>query len=314
MTSLQVVPYTPQHAAAWNAFVAKAKNGHFMFDRAYMDYHSDRFSDYSLLMYRDDELVSLLPANRREDCVYSHQGLTFGGLLTEEGSVSTSLVLSIFDAMLAHLRANGVRKLVYKPIPHIYHARPAEEDIYALFRSGALLTRIDATTTIDLAARGRVSQRRLRGAKKSAKSGVVVDLSEDWTGFWQILTRRLQERHGTDPVHTIDEILLLKNRFPERIRLICATLDKEVLAGIVLYATDLVAHAQYISASPNGLDMGALDALFQWTIALQTAPTRYFDFGISTEQQGRVLNEGLIAQKEGFGGSAVACAVYEVDL
>ena len=34
----------------------------------------------------------------------------------------------------------------------------------------------------------------------------------------------------------------------------------------------------------------------------------YFDFGISTENDGLTLNEGLIAQKESFGGRVV---VYE---
>ena len=44
------------------------------------------------------------------------------------------------------------------------------------------------------------------------------------------------------------------------------------------------------------------------------ADRRYFSFGISTEQAGQYLNEGLIAQKEGFGARTVVHDFYEWNL
>lgn len=43
--------YTQNDKPLWNAFNAESKNGLFMFDRDYMDYHSDRFVDNSLMFY-----------------------------------------------------------------------------------------------------------------------------------------------------------------------------------------------------------------------------------------------------------------------
>ena len=73
--------YSADRADEWNAFVAVSKNATFLFDRRYMDYHSDRFQDCSLMVYYKSSLYALLPANLKGDTLYSHQGLTYGGLL-----------------------------------------------------------------------------------------------------------------------------------------------------------------------------------------------------------------------------------------
>jgi Acetyltransferase (GNAT) domain len=311
---IQLVPYMPDHASAWNEFVAKAKNGHFFFDRRYMDYHADRFRDASLVVVEDDAILALLPANVTDDVLITHQGLTFGGVITQSASMSTSKMMAIIEGILQHARARDLRRLVYKALPHIYHLQPAEEDLYALFRVGARIEHTDVTTTIDQHARGRISQRRLRGAKKAQKEGVVVSQSTDWPQFWKVLTARLEEKYATRPVHTVEEIAMLARRWPENIRLWVATRNSELLAGIVIYGTARVAHAQYISASAPGLELGALDLLFQSVIAHYEKRLRYFDFGISTEKAGTHLNEGLIAHKEGFGGSAIVHASYSLAL
>ena len=80
-TMFDIRRYTPEKAAEWNAFVAQSKNGTFLFDRRYMDYHSDRFEDYSLMFYREDRLYALMPANRCGDVFQSHAGLTYGGVV-----------------------------------------------------------------------------------------------------------------------------------------------------------------------------------------------------------------------------------------
>ena len=47
----EIVRYTAEKADEWNAFVAESKNGTFLFNRGYMDYHADRFVDHSLMFY-----------------------------------------------------------------------------------------------------------------------------------------------------------------------------------------------------------------------------------------------------------------------
>lgn len=129
---IKVVKYTPSKAEEWNAFVGQSKNGTFLFYRGYMDYHADRFSDFSLMFYEKGKLCALLPANRCDNTLYSHQGLTYGGLITTSEN-TTAQVCQLFTELNIFLRNEGFRHVVYKPVPNIYHQLSAEEDLYALF-------------------------------------------------------------------------------------------------------------------------------------------------------------------------------------
>jgi hypothetical protein len=213
------------------------------------------------------------------------------------------------------LRARGMSQLIYKALPHIYHARPAEEDIYALYRLNAQPLKVEPTTSIDLKNRGRVGSRRIRNEKKANKIGCIYAKSNDWLGYWDILSARLAQRHSQKPVHSVAEITKLAAALPDNIQLYTATSTAHgLMAGVVMYITPLVAHAQYISASDAGLEHGALDGLFSHLIGQFATSHRWFDFGISTEDMGRILNEGLIGQKEEFGGSTVVHTTFELRL
>ncbi len=309
---MQVRRYSAELAPAWNAFNRRARNGHFLFDRGFMDYHADRFSDLSLMVFEDGALVALLPLNRAGDEVWSHQGLTFGGLVIEDPGVAR--VLAILDACADHLRAEGVTQLGYKALPPIYAAAPAQDDLYWLFRRDAALVRRDVSVAIDYRARGPVSSRRVRGARKAMKAGLTFGRSQDWPGFWRVLEAVLAGRHGAAPVHSLAEIQRLAAGFPDEIALFVASARGEIQAGVVMFRSMHVAHAQYIAAGEAGRENGSLDGLFEHLIALHASTHRYFDFGISTTDQGRMLNEGLMRQKEEFGGGAVVHDIYRVTL
>ena len=124
---MQIVRYTKEYKDAWDTFVDKSKNGTFLLKRNFMEYHSDRFRDCSFLFFEGNKLLALLPANINEDTytLYSHQGLTYGGLLLSR-EIMACQVLQLFDELLAYLHENlQVEKLIYKPIPHIYHNYPS---------------------------------------------------------------------------------------------------------------------------------------------------------------------------------------------
>lgn len=136
----------------WNNFVSGAKNFHFFFLRGYMDYHKDRFQDFSLMIYNEKgQLISVLPASISYDgakkILVSHGGLTFGGFLVNE-KMKMETMLEIFDAVKNFLRENNFSTLIYKCIPYIYWRYPCEEDKYALFINDAKLIRRDVSSTV----------------------------------------------------------------------------------------------------------------------------------------------------------------------
>lgn len=308
---MEVERYEAGWEREWNDFVAASKSGTFLLDRRYMDYHADRFADSSLMVWRDGHLFALLPACRKGDTLFSHAGLTYGGLLTGIGAGAAD-VLEAFRAINAWLRAEGVGRVVYKAVPWIYHRQPAEEDLYALFAvCGARLVARDISSAIVMASAPKWSRDRRYGINRCRNNGVTVERSDDYAAFWPVLEANLMASHGVRPVHTLDEMLLLKGRFPQNIQLYVARREGRVLGGTVLYLTPQVTHAQYISASPEGKALRVIDAIYDKILHEDFLNVPYFDFGKSTEDYGRVLNASLIHQKEGFGGRGVCYDWYE---
>lgn len=311
---MEIRRYRREDKELWNSFVNKARNATFLFDRNYMDYHADRFDDNSFMFYHKGKLKAVLPANVAGDTLYSHQGLTYGGLLLDK-KATVEDVLECFDSLNSWLRENGISKVVYKALPWIYQQYPSEEDLYALtWKCKAQLISRDISSSIVIDNKLKFAESRKSGIRKALSLNIEVGESNDVDGFWHVLEDNLGNRYNAKPVHTSSEMKLLMSRFPNNIKLYVAKMNGEIVGGILIYVTPQVVHTQYISASVEGKKHGALDLLFDYIINKVYANCRYFDFGKSTEQGGAYLNEPLIFQKEGFGGRGVCYDWYQWEL
>lgn len=311
---MEIIRYRREDKELWNSFVSKARNATFLFDRNYMDYHADRFDDNSFMFYHKGKLKAVLPANVAGDTLYSHQGLTYGGLLLDK-KATVEDVLECFDSLNSWLRENGISKVVYKALPWIYQQYPSEEDLYALtWKCKAQLISRDISSSIVVDNKLKFAESRKSGIRKALLLNIEVGESNDVDGFWHVLEDNLGNRYNAKPVHTSSEMKLLMSRFPNNIKLYVAKMNGEIVGGTLIYVTPQVVHTQYISASVEGKKHGALDLLFDYIINKVYANCRYFDFGKSTEQGGAYLNEPLIFQKEGFGGRGVCYDWYQWEL
>ena len=306
--------YTPDKADEWNQFVAASKNCTFLFDRGYMDYHQDRFVDHSLMFYIGERLLAVMPAHVSGDTLFSHQGLTYGGLLMSS-RLTIVQTMNLFRELNECIRIEGIRHVIYKSIPWIYHRLSAEEDLYALFHEcHARIVSRDFATNIFLQAGLRWERVRRRGIGRALDAGVCIEQSDKYAAFWQVLTDNLGAKYGVKPVHTLQEIELLHGRFPRNIQLYQAENGGDVLGGVVLYVSPQVVHAQYSSATPEGKKLGVIDLLYD-RIFRDYRDYPYFDFGRSTEHpDGSGLNENLVFQKEGYGGRGLCYDIYQYDL
>lgn len=295
----------------WDKYVAESRNATFLFYRDYMDYHADRFEDYSLMFYRQGRLHSILPGHRREDVFCSHMGLTYGGLIMDT-DVTASEVNSLFDELNDYLRSHGFRCVIYKPVPWIYHQLPSEEDLYPLiWKCHARIISRDMGTTIFMQKHLRWRKDRRRRLRRALEAGVVVERTDDFSAFWKVLDHNLMDRFGVHPVHSLEEIELLHSRFPDNIIQYNASIDGKVVAGMTFYLSPQVIHGQYCSSDALGKETGAVNAIYDRVMYHDYPNYQYLDFGRSTEGDGSVLNEGLIAQKEGFGGRGICYDTYE---
>lgn len=310
---IEIIKYCESKKDVWDNFVKQAKNAHFFFLRDYMGYHADRFFDHSLMFFENEELIAILPGNIVGQIFISHGGLTFGGLLINS-KIKINTVLDLFSKLKFYLRSLGLEKFHYKAIPHIYHSISAEEDLYALFIQEAALIRRDVSSTIHLQNKINLSGGKKNGIAKAKKNGILINKSNDFSQFYNILRERLATKYDIAPTHNDSELVLLSNLFPSNIQLYGAFKNEHMIAGVVVYLTDTVIHTQYMATTALGREVGALDLLLDALIHELFQNKKYFDFGISTEQQGRYLNTGLVGQKELFGARTTVYDTYELHL
>ncbi len=311
-TDWSITLYTPEDAGLWDGLVAESRQGTMLHLRRYMDYHSDRFSDCSLIAYKKGKPAVLLPANIKDRILFSHEGLTYGGWITPRSHFDGTDMLSIFETWMAWCRENGIREIIYKPVPHIYHRIPAEEDLYALFRFGASIKTFNLSSAIDMRENPGFNTLQKRNLKKASIHNPWIHETSDASEFMPILKECLQRRHNATPVHSETELQTLKEYFPKGIRLFLAGTGNEPEAAVCIYDTNSVARCQYIATSDSGRENGTLTYLMYRLIYDVYSENRYFDFGTSNEDAGHILNSGLLHQKAGLGGRGIAYQIFQI--
>ncbi len=308
--------YSDGEQERWDRFNGSVKNRLFMFDRNYMDYHRDRFTDHSQGFYSEDELIALFPSCEREGMLLSHGWLTYGGFLVEDHMKQHTMV-DCMNALKEYAASNGFSKVVYKTIPYIYHRQPAEEDRYALFAAGAKLVTVDASTYVNLKNPLKMPKGRKAQISRARREGVTVEVLtdlKDYETFIDLENEVLESRHETHAVHTAKELKMLHDRFPENIHLFAGMKDGQLMAGTVIFEYDRVIHTQYMAANEEARQIGGLDLVIAAVMDQYRSEKDWLDFGISTEHGRIYLNEGLIAQKEGFGGRTGVYGIWELDV
>ena len=313
MSNYRVEKYTKENRLAWDTFISGAKNATFLFARDFMEYHSDRFTDYSLLVYKDDLLYAVLPANIVGDKLYSHKGLTYGSLVLSK-SAKLLYTFEAFKALLAFLDAKAISTLELRNIPTFYNTMPSDELSYFLFKANATLIKRDALMVIDTSNKIKFQKNRREGINKAKRNGLTIAVDDNFEGFWnEILIPNLQKKHGVAPVHSLEEIQMLAAKFPDHIKQVNVYKDNVIVAGTTLFLTKTTIHPQYVSGNSDKNAFGSLDLAYDYIINHFDSSKRYFDFNISSEENGTALNSGLIFWKESCGARTYVADNYLID-
>lgn len=312
MNTYIVLKYSKAHFETWNNFVAQSKNGTFLFHRNFMEYHKDRFEDFSLMVFKNEKLIALLPANKVENEVHSHQGLSYGGLVLHK-TIKFSDVLYAFKSLLQFLHENSIKHFHIKPIPKIYHQLPSDELDYLLFLLGAELQKKETLSVIEQNQKLKIASNRLEGVKRGKKSQLIIKEETILDGFWNtILSVNIKNKYDVEPVHALQEIDRLKSLFPYKIRQFNVYHNDKLVAGTTIFESEQVAHCQYISANEDKNTLGSLDFLHHHLITNVYPNKKYYDFGSSNEANGTKINRGLQYWKEGFGARTIIQEFYSI--
>ncbi len=310
---IEVIQYNNALKKEWDNFVNQTKNGIFLFQRDFMEYHKSRFNDNSLMLYEKGKLKALFPGNKVDYTFHSHQGLTFGGILIKPDLYSNKFI-EYFNAFNIFLKQNNFTDVYIRSIPEIYKSYPGGEEEYCLHHSGAKITACSLSSCIPLNSQLSVSRNRKRNLVKSLEHNITSKPSEKWKKFWDIMTKNMHEKYESSPVHSLNEINQLRKYFPDNILLFESTADNELLAGAIIFKYNNVIKVQYAHASAKGKESGAIDNLYTYLINYFKNDYKYIDFGTSNGVSDKQINNSLLQQKEGFGARAVVYNLFHYNL
>lgn len=277
-----------------------------------MEYHKERFEDYSLMVFDGEKVVAVLPANRVGDVVFSHQGLTYGGLVLSQ-KVKLSEVIVIFKLLLEYLNQQNITTLNIKQLPTMYTNFFSEELDYCMFLLNAKNYKKDCLSVIDLTKEFSFSKDRKQCIRRGVNAHLIIREETNFELFWNaILIPNLELKHQAKPVHTFEEITKLQQSFPENIRHFNVYYNDEIVAGTTVFITDKVVHPQYISGNEKKNELGSIDYLYNYLITDVFKEKNYFDFGPSHEENSLKINSGILFWKESFGTKTTIQNFYEI--
>lgn len=303
--------------AEWDRLCDSSLNGATIHTRRFLAYHGDRFIDRSIMLLNDNVLVGVLPAAidpQHELAIVSHPGATFGGVV-HSGYLRGAKMRESLDLILDFYRRHGYEYFTYKAIPRFYHQQPCEDDEYFLRFMGATVLTSSLNCVLTLGSASRLSSRKRRNLKKARDLHLSFDEFHRLAEFHSVLCDNLSRRHRRTPVHSLPELVQLSAIMGENLKLCLATLDGQIVAGVVIFRSPRVWHAQYIAGTQQGFGLGAVDACLAHCLdAARLGGCEHFSFGISDDPETGKLNDTLYDFKAEFGGGGVVQCSWGVRL
>ena len=322
---ISIKKYDNSKKSEWDDFVNSSVNGTFLQTKQFLDYHpADRFVDSSLMVYDQDKLVAVCPAciisDKGEKIFFSHKGSTFGGVIIGAKQCALHKILPIISGIEEYCESNEFSKIVLKQTSDLFCGKKSDLIDFALYYLGYIEKKelnfyIDFSQYDDKIL-SNFSQGKRTNINNCLKKGIEVKKINTETqinDFYCILCTTL-EKYGKTPVHTLDELLLLKNSIiAEEVEFFGAYLENKMIAGSMMFyfRNANVAHTQYLCALPEYDTLSPMS--FMYYTMIENAKRKSFDmisFGIATEDEGRYINSGLAASKEAFGAKHSVNKIY----
>jgi hypothetical protein len=321
---LTIERYNSCYQQDWDDFVASSRNGTFMQQRTFLNYHPpERFIDCSLLVHSHGKLMAVIPAAEKMEgqkkIFSSYPGASHGGIIVDK-NFGIAEAMTLVPLLNEYCKSNHFHAIELKMVPRIYHYWPSDEIDFALRYYGFSIATSELATALPLKELANASDNLVestkRNIRKAQRLGVTIEESSDLAAYWGILTENLKQKHHAKPTHTLAEILDLTHTYPQSIKLFAAFLHDEMVGGVIVFLLNhRVINCFYIASNSKYQNLRSLELLFARLISWGMENNYdYLDWGISTEEKGRIINHGLFEFKEKFGGRGVLREAYYRDL
>lgn len=312
--ALEVRPYEDCLKEQWENFIYHFANGNFIHYRSFLEYHGGRFEDASIMVWDGRRLMAVFPAHKIGNQIFSHNGLSFGGWIFKEG-LNNADQKAIVKLTITFFKEKGIRKITIRPIPDFYWKDSNSLGFKDYSCLGFNSIEEKATFLLPLPAVNRRQISKRWKIRKSHIKPLEVSESLDYEVFWNnLLVPLYSKKIGITPVHTLEEICKLKTLFPNKIRLFLVNEGKDLLAGIVVFETAMVAKLQYIASSDEGKKSRSLDYLMDHIIKKDFRDKKFLDLGTVHHPLTNESVEGLITWKESWGAKPFLIPTYFIKL
>lgn len=309
---IEIRRYGSEDRVAWDAFVYEAKNGHFMLTRGYMDHHGDTFLDASMMFYRKNRLIAVMPAHVDDGVLWSHRGLSFAGVISHR-RMRTSWMLDLFERLRARLVEDGLQALMYKTVPWPYQDYPAEEDLYALYLMGATCEDMKVTYALRPSHFAGVHETARNLRNRAVRAGVTVRLTNELATFFEIHRQMHEERHMAEPLHSYEELAELTERFPEHILLYGAFEEETMIGGLMVFVDRTTVRMQKMGLTSRGRELYVQSLLVDALMREADFQDRWIDFGTSMDPSTGGLQHPVAFFKETLGGAAIVTRTFRLE-
>ena len=315
----RIESYEKKYEQLWDDFVLnKSINGTFLQSRSFLNYHpEDRFEDCSLLIFNQkDNLAAVIPAckdPKDPTCFFSHKGSTYGGIIIDKKHYSGNGLLEIIEVFEQYLMENRYTSVYLKITPDILSIESPALLEYLLYykkyqQYSELNTYIDLENYDDFILTNFIQGKRthvnnclkLGAVCKKIGSNVEIEL------LHEIISSNLR-KYGVIPVHSFNEFILLKEKcVTNNISFFKCVLNDDIIGGAVVFyfPKTKTIHTQYLCSKEEFAKLSPMSFMY-YSMIVEAKKINYkkISWGVSTENFGRTLNQGLLKNKESYGST-----------
>jgi Cdc6-like AAA superfamily ATPase len=327
--------YTDADFNTYEDFVLSSINGTIFHQRQFLNYHPiDRFQDNTLMIFKSNILIGVFPAalitKNNINILKSHPGASYGGLIIKE-NLSYSKINNIFEIIEQYCKQNEINFVEFRHSPKIFLKERIDQIEFCLIKRDYIRDAEELSTFYDLEKIRYLSDEQYYNTysnsthskiKQCISTAIKNNLSFEFAKsnaeierYYQIIESNL-EKHNVKPVHSLDEIKKLLELLPDRIKIPIIKLNDEIIAGFLIFNVNSTGwHIFYSSLDYNYSKFKPIHfGVYKLKRYLADMAYRYLNYGISTENSGKYVNETLLNFKESFNGEGILRTYWKKEI
>ena len=304
----------------WEQFISDSNNGTIFQKQAFLQYHINRsFVDGSLIIKKKSVIVAVMPAAIKDNILYSHPGSSYGGIVLSH-NLDFKMIHDILKVIDEYCIAQKYKALFLINSPSIYQKKSDQSLDYLLQWNGFKQTELYISHAVDMSKTSDIlsllTKRKRRYINNNQELNSLTFEEETYLDeFYDILVAS-KKKYNTTPTHSLDELIKLKDMFPQQIKLLVTRNENKIIGGsLIFFTNDNVALVFYNTILEQYRESQiAMLQLYKCMEISKKYNLHWIDFGVShtPEQENPLAPKfSLIHFKEQFNAKGVLRIAYQ---